>query len=219
MFLLLAGESLTVFCSAVFLINVEQMVSKHMETNSVLSKAFHSHYSWRVFWTVCVCVCVCVCVWGELKDSLTHTHTLFLSLWPILHSGYLCILSASFSAPDSRFTEKQSLTDPADATRLCVCSCVFIRVCLLPQALCLFMLNTNSSQVLQTLRTAHLLTSHTHLKHTHTHTLTSNTHTHTHLKHTHTHTFVFWFMGTLHRRNGFYTVQSVCAIALHLPYT
>ncbi len=25
-----------------------------------------------------------------------------------------------------------------------------------------------------------------------------------------------WFTGTLHRRNGFYTVQTVCAIALHL---
>ncbi len=43
-----------------------------------------------------------------------------------------------------------------------------------------------------------------------------NISTHTH---THTHMFVFWFTGTLHRRNGFYTVQSVCAIALHLPYT
>ncbi len=38
--------------------------------------------------------------------------------------------------------------------------------------------------------------------------------------HTHTHTRCFlWFTGTLHRRNGFYTVQTVCAIALHLPYT
>ncbi len=37
---------------------------------------------------------------------------------------------------------------------------------------------------------------------------------------THTHTCWFlWFTGTLHRRNGFYTVQTVCAIALHLPYT
>ncbi len=53
--------------------------------------------------------------------------------------------------------------------------------------------------------------------HTHTHTHTLNTHTHTH---THTHTCWFlWFMGTLHRRNGFYTEQTVCAIALHLPYT
>ncbi len=42
-------------------------------------------------------------------------------------------------------------------------------------------------------------------------------HTHTH---THTHTRWFlWFTGTFHRRNGFYTVQSVCAIDLHLPYT
>ncbi len=37
--------------------------------------------------------------------------------------------------------------------------------------------------------------------------------------HTHTHTRWFlWFTGTFHRRNGFYTVQAVCAIALHLPY-
>ncbi len=37
---------------------------------------------------------------------------------------------------------------------------------------------------------------------------------------THTHTCWFlWFTGTFHRRNGFYTVQTVCAIALHLPYT
>ncbi len=58
---------------------------------------------------------------------------------------------------------------------------------------------------------------HTH-KHTHTHTHT-HTHPHTH-KHTHTHTRWFlWFTGTLHRRNGFYTVQAVCAIVLHLPYT
>ncbi len=42
-----------------------------------------------------------------------------------------------------------------------------------------------------------------------------NTHTHTQ---THTCWFL-WFTGTLHRRNGFYTVQAVCAIALHLPYT
>ncbi len=28
-----------------------------------------------------------------------------------------------------------------------------------------------------------------------------------------------WFTGTLHRRNGFYTVQAVYAIALHLHYT
>ncbi len=40
----------------------------------------------------------------------------------------------------------------------------------------------------------------------------SHTHTHTH---THTRWFL-WFTGTLHRRNGFYTVQTVCAIALHL---
>ncbi len=42
-----------------------------------------------------------------------------------------------------------------------------------------------------------------------------DTHTHTH---THTHTCWFlWFTGTLHRRNGFYTVQTVCATpTLHL---
>ncbi len=75
--------------------------------------------------------------------------------------------------------------------------------------------------------------SHTHthshtdthsLSHRHTLTLTL-THTHT-LSHrhtltlTHTHACWFlWFTGTFHRRNGFYTVQAVCAIALHLPYT
>ncbi len=51
----------------------------------------------------------------------------------------------------------------------------------------------------------------------------THTHTHTHtLSHTHTHThtcWFLWFMGTLHRLNGFYTEQTVCAIALHLPYT
>jgi len=53
----------------------------------------------------------------------------------------------------------------------------------------------------------------THM-YTHTHT---RTHTQTH---THTHTRWFlWFTGTFHRRNVFYTVQTVCAIALHLPYT
>ncbi len=37
--------------------------------------------------------------------------------------------------------------------------------------------------------------------------------------HTHTHTPThLWFTGTLHRRNGFYTVQTLCAIALHQPY-
>ncbi len=71
--------------------------------------------------------------------------------------------------------------------------------------------------------------AHTHTRtharthaHTHTHTRTQarmHTHTHTHTR-THTHTCWFlWFTGTLHRRNGFYTVQTVCAIALHLPYT
>ncbi len=37
--------------------------------------------------------------------------------------------------------------------------------------------------------------------------------THTH---THTHMLVFMVYGDFHRRNGFYTVQTVCAIALHL---
>ncbi len=70
--------------------------------------------------------------------------------------------------------------------------------------------------------------THSHYTHSHTHTHT-HTHSHTHSKslthshshtHTHTHTCWFlWFTGTLHRRNGFYTVQAVCAIALHLPYT
>ncbi len=58
--------------------------------------------------------------------------------------------------------------------------------------------------------------------HTHTHThARMRTHTHTHTRaRTHTHTCWFlWFTGTFHRRNGFYTVQTVCAIALHLPYT
>ncbi len=57
----------------------------------------------------------------------------------------------------------------------------------------------------------------------HTHTQ-SHTHTHTHT-HTHNHTpphtphtcWFLWFMGTLHRRNGFYTEQSVCAIAYTYP--
>ncbi len=34
---------------------------------------------------------------------------------------------------------------------------------------------------------------------------------------THTRWFL-WFMGTLHRRNGFYIVQTVFSIALHQPY-
>ncbi len=56
------------------------------------------------------------------------------------------------------------------------------------------------------------------IKHTQTHTHTHTQHTHTHT-HTHTLMFVFVKSGTSHRRNGFYTVQTVCAIALHLPYT
>ncbi len=59
--------------------------------------------------------------------------------------------------------------------------------------------------------------------HTHTHARTEThrdahaqrrtcTETHTHAR---THWFL-WFTGTLHRHNGFYTVQTVCAIALHL---
>ncbi len=67
---------------------------------------------------------------------------------------------------------------------------------------------------------AHTHHTHTHTDtHTHTHTHTrTHTHTHTHTPHTHTCWFL-WFTGTFHRRNGFYTVQAVCAIALHLPYT
>ncbi len=63
----------------------------------------------------------------------------------------------------------------------------------------------------------------THATHARTHTRTAHTpHTYTHTHaHTHTHTHVVFYglWGTLHRRNGFYTVQTVCAIALHLPYT
>ncbi len=43
-------------------------------------------------------------------------------------------------------------------------------------------------------------------------------HTHTHT-HTHTHVWSAILVGTLHRRNGFYTVQTVFSIALHQPYT
>ncbi len=45
---------------------------------------------------------------------------------------------------------------------------------------------------------------------------THGTHASTHT-HTHTHTRLFlWIVGTFHRRNGFYTVQTVFSIALHL---
>ncbi len=62
--------------------------------------------------------------------------------------------------------------------------------------------------------------------HTHTHPH-AHTHAHAHAHalartHTHTHTHICWFLwftGTFHRRNGFYTVQAVCAIVLHQPYT
>ncbi len=73
----------------------------------------------------------------------------------------------------------------------------------------------------QTLTQAHTYTSTNSNTHTHTHTHTlslshSILHTHTHsLSFTHTCCFL-WFKGTLHRHNGFYTVQTVCAIALHL---
>ncbi len=36
--------------------------------------------------------------------------------------------------------------------------------------------------------------------------------------HTHTHVGFPCFMGTFHRRNGFYTVQTVYSIPLHCPY-
>ncbi len=64
--------------------------------------------------------------------------------------------------------------------------------------------------------------THTHKHtHTHTHTQTTHTHTHTHTRtqtdtHTHTHICWFlWFTGTLHRRNGFYTIQT----DVLFPYT
>ncbi len=76
---------------------------------------------------------------------------------------------------------------------------------------------------------------HTHAyTHSHTYALTqtrANTLTHSHTctrtetqtcmqahTHTHTHSHVVFpcFMGTLHRRNGLYTVQTVFSIALHL---
>ncbi len=47
--------------------------------------------------------------------------------------------------------------------------------------------------------------------------LISSHHTHTHT-HTHTHVGFPCFMGTFHRRNGFYTVQTVYSIPLHCPY-
>ncbi len=67
--------------------------------------------------------------------------------------------------------------------------------------------------------TAHTNThTHTHTQthtHTHTHTNTNTTHTHNTHTHTHSHThtltrWFLWFTGTLHRRNGFYTVQGMC---------
>ncbi len=48
---------------------------------------------------------------------------------------------------------------------------------------------------------------------THTHKIHSHSHTHTH-----THVGFPCFMGTFHRRNGFYTVQTVYSIPLHCPY-
>ncbi len=36
---------------------------------------------------------------------------------------------------------------------------------------------------------------------------------------THTHTMFLWLTGTLHRRNGFYTVQTIFYIALQQLYT
>ncbi len=48
----------------------------------------------------------------------------------------------------------------------------------------------------------------------------AHTHTRTHARtHTHAHTQFLWFTGTLHRRNGFYTVQTECAIAYTYPTT
>ncbi len=98
---------------------------------------------------------------------------------------------------------------------------VFIQICVL---IC----HKNTHTHTHTHTHAHTRTRARTLTHTHMHAHTCTharthvythtvTHTHTH-KHTHTCWFL-WFMGTLHRRNGFYTVQTVCAIALHLPYT
>ncbi len=57
-----------------------------------------------------------------------------------------------------------------------------------------------------------LTRAHAHTR-THTHARArTHTHTRTHA-HTHTHRFPF-FVGTLHRRNGFYTVQTVFSIVL-----
>ncbi len=59
--------------------------------------------------------------------------------------------------------------------------------------------------------------THTHTPHTHTHsnTLTRTlSHTHTRTRthaRTQTHMLFLWTVGTLHRCNGLYTVQSVCA--------
>ncbi len=56
----------------------------------------------------------------------------------------------------------------------------------------------------------------TRITHTHTHTHTHTpTHTHTHT-HTHNTCWFLWLRGLSIGRNGFYTVQAVCAIALHL---
>ncbi len=67
----------------------------------------------------------------------------------------------------------------------------------------------------------HTHTTHarTHAAHTHARHHARHSQPHTHTTHTHTHTtrWFLWFTGTLHRRNGFYTVQAVCAIALHYP--
>ncbi len=66
--------------------------------------------------------------------------------------------------------------------------------------------------------------THTHTTHTHTHTHAhrqthTHTHTHTHAhRQTHTHTHICWFLwftGTLHRRNGFYTIK----LYVLFPYT
>ncbi len=60
--------------------------------------------------------------------------------------------------------------------------------------------------------------------HTHMRTRT-HTHTHVHTRkhacaHARTHTRWFlWLTGNLHRRNGFYTVQTIFSIALQKPYT